>query len=107
MQLLSLIAPVLAFVCPAVACSLKEKTELTGLESDVWDKILREDTSFFPLHKALCLEGVEEEEEREKEEAQRRMDRLAADVASIKQVRAVPSRLTRTCWIVSPCCCVL
>jgi hypothetical protein len=34
-----------------VCHSLKEKTELTGLESDVWAKIVEGNTSFFPLHK--------------------------------------------------------
>lgn len=84
-----------AYVNYLVHIRLKEKTELTGLESDVWDKILKQDTSFFPLHKALCLEGVEEEEEREKEDALKRMDRLVQDVASIKQALTAHTELLR------------
>ena len=58
-QLTLLCCLLVASVC---VCSLKEKTELTGLESDVWAKILESNTSFFPLHKALCVEGHDMEE---------------------------------------------
>lgn len=85
-----------AYVNFLVHIRLKEKTELTGLESDVWAKIVESNTSFFPLHKALCVEGHDVEEEREKQEAEERMNRLLVDMASIKQSLASQSQLLRS-----------
>jgi len=46
----------------------KESTEHTGIESYLWRKIGDDDVSWLPLHKALVLEDLEDEEEQEKEQ---------------------------------------
>jgi len=47
---------------------MKDPTEYTGIESYISDKIKDGDVSWFPSHKAIVLEDIDNEEEKQIEE---------------------------------------
>jgi len=61
----------------------KDHTDYNGWEQYVWSKMQKDDTSFFPIAKAIVLMSLKEQEEAEEQAREERMLVLSEDARSI------------------------
>mmetsp|Transcript_22209 Transcript_22209/g.19037 ORF Transcript_22209/g.19037 Transcript_22209/m.19037 type:complete len:420 (-) Transcript_22209:169-1428(-) len=65
----------------------KEETDYTGIESYISDKLNDNNFSWFPLHKAMVLEDIEDEEEKQ-------LEHIRGIKDTIKQTRKVADEMS-------------